>query len=768
MTLPTKINRYDIQKELGRGGMAVVYQAYDPLFEREVAVKVLPGTHFGDPHFRIRFEREAKMVAALEHPAVVPVYDFGEENGRLFLVMRLMGGGTLTARLQQGPLPVADVVSIVSRIAPALDAAHQKGIVHRDLKPDNILFDQYGAAYLSDFGIARLAESQATLTGNFAIGTPGYMSPEQIQGETLDGRSDIYALGVIIFEMLTGKRPFAADTPAMVLVKQMTTTIPHLHDLQPELPDHFDDVVQQAMAKTREARPATAKKVAEQLQANAGLSATVPPTALSIVPPPAKATMDTDPTMVEPILMPEPVVNGRSRRWLIGVVGLLLVAAVGFGLWRSQSAPAEEAAAVTEGVAETAVVADTETEATDVPDTLEDHLLAAQTALDAGDFGLAASEAEQALGHDDSNVSAYMILGYAKLYDNDPDSAFDAFSRASELNPEDAAPYLAMGNIQEYYRSEAENAIANYTQALEHDSNNAEAYKNRCTAYDRIGNTEAAKADCQQCVELDDGQVECWISLGHFANNVGELDEALAHWQRALELTPDDPYLNNQLAELYLWGLTDPNNALEYANQAIALSDEEPYFYYVRGTAYRWQGEQERAIADFLRYTELATPEYCVECSQVARQYLEDVRPPSPDYRTNFAYVQAVTAESAEDGYPPELAVDGDAFSGGWHSGTSAPQALEVDWGEGRDLTAVELRIEQSEPGDSVHEIWGKGPNDNDFTLLHTFSGYTADSQWLYYEPEEPWTNIQTVRIETTSSPAFFGWYEVRLLGYGQ
>lgn len=260
---PRQIGRYQIKAEVGRGGMGAVYHAYDPHFERDVAVKVLPRQFLHDPMFRARFEREAKVIAALDHPAVVPVHDFGSDDGQPFLVMRLMSGGTLETRLARGPLTPADTLNILQRIGAALDEAHRRGLVHRDLKPSNILFDQYNHAYLSDFGMVRLAENQeGTLTGsNASVGTPGYMSPEQIQGQEVDTRSDIYALGILLFEMLTGRRPFEADTPAMVIVKQMTQPPPRLYDVRPDLPPVYDLVIERVLSREREQRPATAGEV---------------------------------------------------------------------------------------------------------------------------------------------------------------------------------------------------------------------------------------------------------------------------------------------------------------------------------------------------------------------------------------------------------------------------------------------------------------------------------------------------------------------------
>jgi serine/threonine-protein kinase len=264
----TFFGRYKMQAELGRGGMATVYHAYDPRFERDVAIKVLPHEFLHDPQFRARFEREAKTIALLEHPAIVPVYDFGEEDGQPYIVMRYMSGGSLADRLPQGTIPLIEVAQIISRLAPALDAAHKKGIIHRDLKPGNILFDQYGLAYISDFGIARLKQSGgATLTGTAILGTPAYMSPEQVQGDKeIDGRSDIYALGVMLFQMLTGSMPYQADTPAKVMMMHLLEPVPQINQVRSDLPPSFDDITERSLAKNPDERYQTANEMAVAIE----------------------------------------------------------------------------------------------------------------------------------------------------------------------------------------------------------------------------------------------------------------------------------------------------------------------------------------------------------------------------------------------------------------------------------------------------------------------------------------------------------------------
>ncbi|MCL4267807.1 MAG: protein kinase [Anaerolineae bacterium] len=308
--IPEKINRYEIKRELGRGGMASVYEAYDPQFQRPVAVKLLPREFLHDPEFRARFTREARTIAALEHPAIVPVYDFGEEDGQPFLVMRLMTGGSLTDRLANGPIPIDEAAEILKRIGSALDRAHSQGIIHRDLKPGNILFDHYGDAFLADFGIARIAAagSQLTASGSL-VGTPTYMSPEQVYGnKELDGRSDIYALGVILYQMLTGEIPFDADTPARMMMAHVMNPVPHLIDKRPDLAP-CDLVISKAMAKERDDRFATASDMTSELTAITQKMKQPDLTAVS--PPPISPTPTPEPIQPEPAVaattaVPEP------------------------------------------------------------------------------------------------------------------------------------------------------------------------------------------------------------------------------------------------------------------------------------------------------------------------------------------------------------------------------------------------------------------------------------------------------------------------------
>ena len=261
------LGKYKIVEEIGQGGMATVYRGYQASLNRYVAVKVLAGQLAKDKTFRQRFAREARAVAQLSHPNIVPIYDFGEEPSleALYIVTELVEGGSLKDRLGQ-PLDVSTAIRITIDIANALDYAHRQGIIHRDVKPSNILLAKDGRAMLSDFGIARMIqETRFTQTG-VSIGTPAYMSPEQAKGEELDGRSDIYSLGIVLYEMLTGKAPFEAETPVAVLHQQVYEPPLPPRRLNPRIPKKVEKVILKALAKDKRERFYSAGEMVSALQ----------------------------------------------------------------------------------------------------------------------------------------------------------------------------------------------------------------------------------------------------------------------------------------------------------------------------------------------------------------------------------------------------------------------------------------------------------------------------------------------------------------------
>jgi predicted Ser/Thr protein kinase len=308
------LGKYQITNRLGRGGMAEVYKGRHLHLERDVAVKLLHGHLAEGEDFCARFEREARAVAALRHPHIVQVYDFDVAEDRPYMVMEYVDGETLKDMLERqaaaGALPAPEEAArIFHQVAAALDYAHRSGMLHRDIKSANVLLDRAGSAYLTDFGLARLlcgGETQLTATGTL-IGTPAYMSPEQGKGLELTPASDIYSLGVVLYELFTGRVPFEADTPWGVIEKHVSAPLPPLCSVQPELPSALEEVLARALAKDPAERFKTPLEMAGAVDRALGLAvAAVVPEAGEKGPPQAgpaatgsaNATAGSTPSMV--------------------------------------------------------------------------------------------------------------------------------------------------------------------------------------------------------------------------------------------------------------------------------------------------------------------------------------------------------------------------------------------------------------------------------------------------------------------------------------
>lgn len=361
------LGAYRIVEQLGVGGMATVFKAYHATMDRYVAVKVLPQHLARDPNFRARFEREARTIARLEHRHILPVHEYGESDGIPYLVMRYTDGGTLSDLIASGQVSLEHGAELVAQVGDALGYAHRQGVVHRDIKPANVLIGRDGAALLSDFGIAKMYEDTMHLTGEgVMIGTPFYMAPEQVQGRPADARSDIYALGVILYEVLAGRRPFVAETPLAVALMHVHEPLPPPRALRPDLPEVFERIILRAMAKNPEDRFQTADEMAAAIrsalvelrgatltapQEEARRGATpstpppVPPTPQPplIEPAPATPAPRAAPTMLLPETGQQPV-PATSRRappwiWIGGAVAALAIITVALLVMRPATLP---------------------------------------------------------------------------------------------------------------------------------------------------------------------------------------------------------------------------------------------------------------------------------------------------------------------------------------------------------------------------------------------------------------------------------------------
>ena len=317
-----EFGRYRLLSLIGEGGMGEVWRAHDTVTDRVVAIKVLSAKLSKDEEFQRRFRREAHSAARLNTPHVVPIYDYGEIDGQLFVSMRLIEGRDLAAVLADGPLEPARAVRIISQVAEALHAAHEIGLIHRDIKPSNILLDDRDFAYLIDFGIARVAEdTRMTKTGN-TIGTFHYIAPERLEiGTEEDARADIYSLACVLYECLTGDPPFAADTTPRLIAAHLNAPPPRPSITQPDVPPQVDDVIATGMAKDPNQRYATTIELADAARdaitvpiptnrspdpPSDGAGTTPTDEQQAISPPSPKALMAESPAPAKPAYRPSP------------------------------------------------------------------------------------------------------------------------------------------------------------------------------------------------------------------------------------------------------------------------------------------------------------------------------------------------------------------------------------------------------------------------------------------------------------------------------
>jgi tRNA A-37 threonylcarbamoyl transferase component Bud32 len=342
-------DRYTLLEVLGDGGMARVYLARDNVLDREVALKVLRDQHALDEALVERFRREARNAAALNHPNIVQVYDQGrDDDGTYYIAMEYVPGGTLKDRMaREGPLAPREAAGVASRVAVALEVAHGRGIVHRDIKPQNVLLGTSGEAKVADFGIARAASSKTMTETNLILGTAAYMSPEQVRGEPVGPASDLYSLGVVLYEMLTGRLPYEADDPIATAMKHINDPPPNPREVNPAIPEDMDALVVKLLAKRPEDRYGSAAELVEDLRrVRDGL----PPLAVGLVDrSTARLPRDTGRTRTTPSAVAPgrgsrlPASLGARRRALLPVLALFLgVALLGGLAWALTRNPSEQ------------------------------------------------------------------------------------------------------------------------------------------------------------------------------------------------------------------------------------------------------------------------------------------------------------------------------------------------------------------------------------------------------------------------------------------
>jgi serine/threonine-protein kinase len=304
--------------------MAHVYRGTDRVLDRPVAIKVLAGRYAEDDRFVARFRREAQAAAGLSHPNIVGVYDTGGQNGMHYIVMEYVEGETLADVLRrEGRLDPGRAGSIAAEVATALHAAHERGLVHRDVKPGNVMLDREGRVKVVDFGIARAAADDTLTQTGLVLGTAAYLSPEQAQGLRVDARSDVYSLGCVLFQVLTGRPPFEGDTPVSIAYKHVNEPPPRPSELDPSIPAHLDEAVMRALEKDPDARFPTAEAFRQAIAADAEGTATVPilPAGGDTDVLPSPATAEVPPTAAPP---------HRSRAWIpVALLATAVLAVIG-------------------------------------------------------------------------------------------------------------------------------------------------------------------------------------------------------------------------------------------------------------------------------------------------------------------------------------------------------------------------------------------------------------------------------------------------------
>lgn len=335
-TIGENVGRYRITEQLGQGGMATVYRAYDANLDRYVAIKVLHQAFNEDPAFLTRFKREAQIVARLRHPHLVTIHEFAEHQNRPYLVMEFVEGETLKAHLKNAEYTLNDTLNIMRPVCAALAYAHETGILHRDIKPSNILIDTRGTPYITDFGLARMVQAgESTLSQDMMLGTPQYISPEQAQGiRDLGPETDIYSLGIVLYQMIVGRVPFSADTPYAIVHDHIYKPLPLPSSVNPNVPAEIERVLLKTLAKEPQDRYNTATALIEDLESSiasvgiadeslashAAAEDAMRPTGTPAIPAVRSQNTDFTPTATPTGTTPKSK-RGRASLWVIGGLG---------------------------------------------------------------------------------------------------------------------------------------------------------------------------------------------------------------------------------------------------------------------------------------------------------------------------------------------------------------------------------------------------------------------------------------------------------------
>jgi serine/threonine protein kinase len=515
------VGPYCIIEQLGQGGVATVYKAYHAALDRDVAIKVLHPAFKNDPQFFARFQREARIVAKLEHSHIVPVYDFNEHEGEPYLVMRYVQGGTLKYHLKNTPMDPAEVLRLMRPICSALTYAHKQGVLHRDIKPSNIMLAKDGSVFLTDFGLARMTEiGESTLSKDMMVGTPQYISPEQAQGlKDLDDRTDIYSLGVILFEMLTGSVPYSSDTPFAIIHDHIYKPLPLPHTIYSDIDPKAEKVILRALAKDPNDRFATVQDFLTALE-----GALLPQ--ITQGPPSTEAINE----------------KRRSKRWYIVGAAVLMVlflctclvflSAVNENRQQEQKSTATAQGAAPETPAGLPF---------EEPDSLQ---VQGDKLAEQGDLEGALEKYIAAVEADPQDIMAYYRVANT-LVEFDRSSEAGEFLWASiENNPGQIEPWLILGYFQ-MRDARLPEARRTFENIITQRPDNALAYAGLSRVHTLAGDLEAAEASLVMAKELNPESPEVQLAEAHLLWAKGERATAI----RLLRQVAQNPALSLPLRD---------------------------------------------------------------------------------------------------------------------------------------------------------------------------------------------------------------------------
>jgi tetratricopeptide (TPR) repeat protein len=649
----TVLGKYQIIERLGRGGMADVYRAFQPIMERYVAVKVMH-THLSeDENFITRFKREAQIVGSLRHPHIVQVLDFDIHEGDYYMVMEYVQGDTLKAMLKRrGALQIGEALDITSKLADALDYAHSKGMIHRDIKPANVLMDTKGSPILSDFGIAHLSDLSGLTSTGQAVGTPNYMSPEAGRGEKVDERTDIYSLGIVLYEMLTGSVPYDADTPYAVILKHINDPLPMPRQFGATVPAFVEKIMLKALAKSREDRYQSAAefrnaidKAIEQLQLDPALGATMTDAAIT--------EMGTQPAQHT---SPSPAIAPRNSSWVVPAI-IVAVLVLGGGAFLLTRPPAREVVLVptqpnaavvpttapTVATAASAIATEASTTAptatvapsattqapteavTSVAPTEPTKVAMVGNSTSAsgkyaalytevrklivrGDNSAAMEKVEAALKTDPESYDLIVLRGQVNLESGQENAAkaledAEAAVKLDSVRPE---AYVLLGAYAQfgvsYDKSEDivaanKKAVGYYTEAEQKGSVDYYTFWLRArannTINDYIGtdnNVADIKADLEKAMSLNPEDYRFFVFRGDYYMGTNNNELAIQSYDRALALGADT-YVHIPIAEVYM-RMGQPENGLKYYKDQIVEKHETDPDYIAQGAYVAWRSNQ--------------------------------------------------------------------------------------------------------------------------------------------------------------------------------